>query len=363
MQNVFLAFHEVTADVLTEVLKHAGALPKGYVTAIETRSKAAFNSAIAHLNVTYSNDAPSSAPQAFVLKLDADSHGQSESSFYRLAQNAGIDTSVLVPCFSAVYRPETGNSHLLRLDVSSTHRAPVERGALLSLNGVPNQMHRERVVEALAEFHAAWWEHPRLGESGPTTVANAYRNRAAFDEHWERCRREFAAFARQMGDRFPADVLARYSHVLDEHTKLWAYLEPRVTTHSDMTLTHNDCYLTQFLCSQTERAQTYLVDQDVCTDFAARDLVYLLATFWTTAQRHLYERGLLVLYYRTLVHRGVAGYSFDNLLQDYQLMLTYMMFHPVWDFSYRDDATYWRPKMQCLTSAYADLRCADLLGA
>lgn len=364
MQSVFSAFSEVTVDALTEVLKHAGTLPKGHVTAIETRPNAAFNSAVIHLNVTYSADAPASTPQAFVLKLNAASHGQNEVSFYKLSQNAGLNPSVLVPCFSAAYEPETGNSHLLLLDVSATHKAPVERGALLSLNGVPNKAHREGVVEALAEFHAAWWEHPRLGESGPTAVADAYRDRAAFDERWEGYREAFAAFARQAGDPFPADVLARCSRVLNEHAKLWTCLEPRVTALSGLTLTHNDCYLTQFLSPQTERTQTYLVDfQDVCTDFAARDLVYLLATFWTAEQRHRYERELLELYYRTLVQRGVAGYSFDELWQDYRLMLTYMMFQPVWDFSYGAAEAYWKPKMQCLTSAYDDLRCADLLGA
>lgn len=133
---------------------------------------------------------------------------------------------------------------------------------------------------------------------------------------------------------------------------------------SNLTLTQNDCYLTQFLCPRAGHTQTYLVDfQDVCTDFAARDLVYLLATFWTSEQRHPLEQELLQLYYRTLAQNGVTGFGFDTLLQDYRLMLTHMIFQPVWDFSYGANAAYWKPKMRCLTDAYVDLRCVDLLGA
>lgn len=361
MQEVLTSLDEVTPAVLTDVLRQAGVLREGHIAAIEIRPNAAFNSVVAHLSATYSNNA-AFAPETFLIKLNGQSTGEAETAFYTFAQTAQVDTSMLTPCFSARHEPETGNSHLFLLDVSQTHRAPVERNALLSLNGVPGKAHREATVTALAKFHAAWWEHPSLGKPGPTALTGAYNDRAAFEALWAKQQFEFELLVRQHGDQLPASLVELYEHVLSEHARLWDHLEPRVTTLSNLTVTHNDAYLTQFLCPKTEPLPTYLVDfQDVCTDFAARDLVYLLATFWTPEQRQLHERDLLRRYHRTLVHQGVTRYSFDNLLHDYRLMLNFMVFHPVWDASYGANAAYWRPKMACLTAAYVDWRCADLL--
>jgi hypothetical protein len=70
---------------------------------------------------------------------------------------------------------------------------------------------------------------------------------------------------------------------LEHHGKLLErYIAPRSRALSGLSVTHNDCYLTQFLCPKEAAGETCLVDfQGACTDFAARDLVYLMATFWT----------------------------------------------------------------------------------
>ncbi len=97
---------------------------------------------------------------------------------------------------------------------------------------------------------------------------------------------------------------------------------------------------------------------------AARDLVYLLATFWTSAQRRDGDREerLLRRYHAALVAHGVADYPWDDLARDYRLMLIFILFLPIWDAVNGSSRAYWWPKLTCLAGAYQDWRCAELLG-
>jgi len=85
---------------------------------------------------------------------------------------------------------------------------------------------------------------------------------------------------------------------------------------SNLILTHDDPYLTQFLSPKANTVPTYPVD---------------------------------------------TGHSLTALFDDYRLALTDMIFHPVWDTTYGADAAYWGPKLRCLLAAYQDWACADLL--
>jgi hypothetical protein len=130
-------------------------------------------------------------------------------------------------------------------------------------------------------------------------------------------------------------------------------------------MSNGDCYLSQFLCPKESAAgQTYLIDfQDVSANIGAYDLVYMFATFWTPAQRREGRREdrLLRRYYAELCANGVQGYSWDDLLTDYRLMLAFIIFDPIWNQTSGSPRSYWWPKLKCLVGAFRDLGCADLL--
>ena len=213
-----------------------------------------------------------------------------------------------------------------------------------------------------ARLHAAWWEHPLLDRHPATRLTERYRDAAAFEAWWTKHRHDYERFAEPHGRTVSDDVHSICREALEHYPELWErYVEPRGRTLSGLSLTHNDCYLTQFLCPKSREAPSYLVDfQTTCTDFAARDLVYLMATFWTCEQRQVHERNVLAHYHRVLLERGVTGYDLDGLFEDYRLMLIDMVFHPIWDTTYGADPAYWRPKLKCLTDAYQDWRCDEL---
>ena len=363
------AVEQATPVWLTAVLQRAGILSQGAVTSVSLSSNAAFNSSIAHLEVVYSADASPAAATRLLLKLNHKTDGEFEVAFYQMVMPLALDLPMLVRCYAAEYFPSSGDSYILLQDVSSTHIAtPLLRQQILNGEGVPPQVYLERIIDALAQFHAYWWQHPQLNQTAEVTqVKWWFRDAAHYARHVQKRQTEFSRFVESVGAEIPAKTHQLYSEVLARLPQLWErYLEPRVTNLINLTVTNGDCYFNQFLCPRSldfTDSQTYLVDfQDASVSLGAFDLVYLLAAFWTPTQRYEQQReeNLLRRYLQVLQIHGVTGYDWEALLADYKLMLTLVIFVPVWDHTNGSDKNYWWPKMQCLTGAFQDLNCREL---
>jgi hypothetical protein len=87
-----------------------------------------------------------------------------------------------------------------------------------------------------------------------------------------------------------------------------------------------------------------------------------MATFWNRSQRlaNGVEQRMLAVYHQALTQFGVQGYSFADLMLDYRLMLSYMLFDPVADLARGSPRSYWWPKLNCLVEAYQDWDCGSL---
>lgn len=353
----------VTSGWLSAVLRATGALPTGEVSRVTPRANEAFNSAALHLEVAYSADAPPDAPARLFLKRNiaapwAIEAGAREVAFYRLVAPYRAELPMIVPCYGAEADEATGRSYVLLLDVSATHQAPVTRDDLLAGQGVPSQAHLDLVVDTIAAFHAFWWEHSALGTTA-LGITPWYRDRAAWDESMKDGHDEWAAFIAAEGEWFPDSLRTLYECILAGQSTWWdRYLAPRVTTHRNLTLSHGDGYLSQFLCPREGASgPTYLIDfQGPKGDFATDDLVHLFAIFWTPEQRHEGDRELRCLrrYHDALQAHGVRGYTWEQLLDDYCLRLICMLQVTVWDQTNGSARSYWWPKMQCLAAAFRD---------
>ena len=357
---------EVTPELLTSLLQRAGILAHGKVEHIGLRANDAFNSVVTHLEVSYSPDAAPDAPAALLLKLNQNHDGELEFLFYQSQRTAPPNALPIVQCVDTAYDPLTGHSHCLLRDLSSTHQPPVTRYQLQMLQGVPSERHLEQIMHALAAIHAHWWQHPEIGTAdGIFAIRPWYRDYDCYQRHIARRQAEWASFSAQVGDQLSTDRHAIYTNALAALPQLWErYLAPRLLTPRQLTITHGDCYLSQFLCPKNvETGTTYLVDFDSASaNFATYDLAYLLPTFWTRSQRYEQDREqrLLGRYHQALCAHDVTDYPWETLLADYQLMVTLMIFVPVWDQTAGSPADYWLPKLQCLTDAYEDLKCASL---
>lgn len=362
---------DVTPDNLTAILRDSSTLPYGAVVGIEQRLNDAFNSRIIHLTLHYSSDAPPTSPIRLFLKWNLDaawavSANAAEVAFYRLIAALPADhLPMILRAYSAEHEAKTGRSQLLLPDLSATHETPVERARVLALDGVPTDENLDAIVDALAAFHAYWWQHPALGTPA-LPLSDMSRDAAAHERFVHRVAADWATFSATEGSDFPADLRALYEHALARLPNVWErYLADRIAARRQVTLCHTDCYFAAFLCPRASgQGGAYIIDwQGPEVDVAARDLVFLFANFWTPAQRAEDDREerLLRRYHDALVAHSVSDYGWDELVQDYRLMLIYRIFLPVWDAVNGSRRAYWWPKLSCLADAYRDWDCAALL--
>src|SRR5258708_31918948 len=155
------------ADVehLTEALRRSGALPHGRVRGAEVISATkTLRSHTFRLRLGY-EDPAAHAPDTIILKMGhLDGEGRPsyanrhEIAFYR--DVAPVLPERLVPrCFEAVEARDTSAWHLLLEDLTESHFIATEWPL------PPTLAQYEAIMQAQACFHAAWWDHPRLGGS------------------------------------------------------------------------------------------------------------------------------------------------------------------------------------------------------
>lgn len=343
---------EVTADWLGKVLG-------SQISKLFSRENLAFNSSVAHLEVEYSSN-PRGLPNRVLVKINKDHDGQNEIQFYRFTE--GMQLSMIPRRLGMGYDSESGLSYLLLEDISETHTLPVSREQLKILNGVPSQAHLKSIVDAVAEFHAAFWEHPSFGTIPDTTEMRWwYRDEEFHRKHMERRAGEWVKFKEMYSRDVPQEWLAVGESALAALPRLFENrIKPRLSPMRALTMSQGDCYLSQFLVPQTESGSSYLIDfQDACVNFPTYDLVYMFASFWTREQRKPYEEPLLRQYLSALQHKGMQ-YDWDALSDDYRVCLCYMFFDAVWNATAGSSKEYWFPKINCLVSAYRDWDCTSL---
>jgi hypothetical protein len=361
----------VTPDWLTSVLRQSGILRHGMVTKIGSEQTGAFNSATSRLLVQYSADATPDAPAQLILKRNVPTDwgieaGADEVKFYTLLASLSDHPPIIVPCYAAAYDETSGNSYLLLLDLSATHRPPLTRDQQIGLvENVPSADDLAGVVEALAQLHAYWWEHPLLATE-TFDIGYWSRSRDRVEAYLQRRTASWQRLMTQASDWFPADLRDLYEHVLASLPQYWEkYLEPRFRARQRLTLLHGDAYFANFLCPKSPTSgPTYILDwQSPGFDIGGYDLVNLCATFWTPEQRHEDQREITTLrrYLAALQACGVQQYTWDDLVTDYQHGLIYWLLVPVQDGADGSRRDYWWPKMQCLVAAFRDWRCEALL--
>ncbi|NJN81535.1 MAG: DUF1679 domain-containing protein [Caldilineaceae bacterium] len=361
----------VTPAWLTEVLRASNMLKQGAVHAVDIESIDTSNSLTIRLRVSYSPDATSGLPTELILKqnLQADwakEAGQEEVVFYQRIGALHPPPPAIPPCFAAASDAASGNSYLLLLDLSSTHKPPVKHPAQAgSVQSMPSPLAINQVIEALARHHAFWWDHPELA-SGAFQVGYWSRDAERAALYFQRRQAGWQALIAEEADWFPSELIQLYTKAFDQLEAFWArYLEPRFRAGSHLTLVHGDAYFANFLCPRQRGSETYLLDwQSPSVDLNGYDLANLIATFWTSEERSESAREMRMLrqYLHTLQSNGVEDYTWEELVVDYQIGLLFWLFMPIQDRRDGSPKEYWWPKMQCLVSAYRDWRCEELLG-
>lgn len=219
-----------------------------------------------------------------------------EVNFYRkLAATARIATA---PCYGAALDADGGFALLL------ADCAPARVGDQIA--GIaPDLAHR--AMREAARLHSAFWdtvETPEFAwlDTGP--LAQPFYVADVLRGVWPGFRDRYA-------DKLTADMVHVCERFAERYEAFSRLLDrPRCVTHND--------YRPDNMLFGADGQVTVVDWQSAALGQNAVDVAYLIGGAFVSADRRAIEGDLLDTYHRELVEQGVAGYSRDDLAQDYR---------------------------------------------
>lgn len=343
------------AASLTAALRRSGLPGERRVSQVSVLK--AFPTILSHifrLRLTYDGEA-AGLPETFILKAGLLERaggpwkaGRQEVDFY--ARVGSATPAGLVPrCFDSHWDPATGAWHLLLEDLTDTHRIATPWPL------PPELPDAEAIMRARARFHAAWWDHPRLGVDVGT-----WTDEAGMDRWIEELAQKYARFADQAGDGLSARQRSLYARLFEAAPLLVG----RYHSHRHMTVVQGDSHVWNCFLPKRERAgPAMLFDWDSWSvNVAAADLAYMMAVHWYPEMRRGRESHLLDVYHAELLAQGVGGYNRSALREDYRLSVLWQITRPIHQHSVGIPPLIWWNNLERVHMAAEDLDCRALLG-
>jgi aminoglycoside phosphotransferase (APT) family kinase protein len=300
-------------------------------------------SKLVFLIATYTPDALPDPPRRLVVKSPlVQPSSYSESEFYREVAPM-LASPPLAACHAVV---DDGSGIIVLEDLRATHDHP-------PWPIPPSREQSEAAIDVLARVHAAYWEAPTLGKTigRPNTVESLTSMVQGIITN-------LSPFMDGFGDALTAGARQVYERVFSSSLKPWL----RLTDSRALTIIHGDAHTWNFLFPRSGSGAAYLIDWQLWhIDVGARDLAYFMALHWYPGRRRELELPLLRRYYEALLARGVANYTFDDLLLDYRRCVVRNLTIPIilWSRGMKPEA--WWHRLECALSAYNDLECEELL--
>src|SRR6267154_85250 len=274
------------ADHLTEMLRASGLLGTVRICNVSLMSsQQKLRSHTFRLRLDYEGTA-GDAPNSVILKMGhLDSAGRpSYSNRNEIAFYSDIAPALparLVPnCFEAVAATDTSAWHLLLEDLTDSHFIATEWPL------PPTSAQCESIVQALARFHAAWWDSPLLGAS-----VGAWYDPDAVNQGLRAFAEQFARFTDRFGEFVPPERRDLYQRLLDQAPRLLA----RYHSRRHLTINHGDAHTWNFFLPRHGGSENVrLIDWESWSINAATDdLAYMMAMLWYPDRRSRLERLLL----------------------------------------------------------------------
>lgn len=342
---------DITPPRLTAILRQANVLRGEVVDVALDMSRETLISRIARLRLAYADGADAGPSHVFLKSRRAEAApslqqlGVKETAFYQVVA-AGTPAGLLPRCYEAVAEP-SGDWRLILEDLTGSHQTVGEWPLPPALDRI------HAVLTAHAKFHAAWWNHERLGISVGTFLD------AALDRSLATLPKDLATFADRLGDRLSAERRRIYERLITAAPRLL----DRYRTHEHLTIVHGDAHVWNALLPRDpDRHDVRLIDWDGWrVDTATDDLAYMLAVHCFPDWRRRYERESLQRYHDTLLSDGVRGYSFDALWQDYRLSALWQIIIPMWQANHGLPAGIWWNHLDRIMHAVHDLGSLELV--
>jgi len=311
---------ELTLDWLSAALRDKGVLTTERLVGFEVEPVTEQGGAgvVCLLRLTYEPDPPGAPAAIFAKFAPADERTREAITRYRLLEREvtfyrrfGDDAGIPVPrCYAAEYDADDQTSLLLLEHATNTCSRDL-------LEGTPADI--EMAVEHLAPFHARWWG--REDELGG--VYSDHR------EEFQRVRLESMALALEKLDAGFRDCVHPVALAISER---WLAHADAIASHyrsRPQTMCHGSFHRGQLLLPVTEGDPFRVIDwQTVSINSSATDLARIVVAGLLPNQRREHEQALVERYHAILLDHGVAGYSLDELWDDYRLgIAAFIVFH------------------------------------
>lgn len=356
-QRVISSLGEVDAAWLSAVLRQSGALTGGGVVGHDVVEGQGNWSENARLRLHYSEGSTGERPQRLFLKLtntdlgDDEYFGSSEVDYYARDYRDVPDAPV-IRCYDAAYSAEKQRYHVLLDDLTDTH--------FVAANRRPTLAYGLALAEGLAALHARWWGGSRLTEAGVSLHT---------PEHIERFVEIAAPGAEHIIAALPAELAPHWPQILrDLFASHSAILSGRSQNPQGFTIIHGDVGENNILIPRAGERPIYIIDRQpfdwsLTIWLGVYDLAYAMVLDWDSETRRQLEMPVLKHYHAELARRGVAGYSWERLLDDYRLSVatTVCVATEYCRGGINERAKpYWLPMLRRALTACDDLDCRRL---
>ncbi|MCK1393315.1 ecdysteroid 22-kinase family protein [Bradyrhizobium sp. 1] len=339
---------------LTAALRRSGALDAGAVREVKVlHQRDTVVSHIIRLGLRYVGES-AGAPQSLILKTANSAFaetlangGRHEVAYY--TQLAMKMPPGLVPRrFDGHFDEESLTWHLLLEDLTDSHDVATQWPL------PPSREQTSAIVTTLARWHAAWWDHPDLGDTVGSwaSTEDSAQHMETFAGHYDR-------FADLLGDRLSEERRILYRRLIDQSARL----SERYHSRRQLSITHGDAHTWNFLLPRAGVADTVRIfDFDLWgINVPTNDLAYMMAMQWYPERRQALERSMLNLYHDTLIESGITGYTRGALDRDYRWSVLWHITKPVWQWSINIPPVIWWNNLERVMMAVEDLGCEELL--
>jgi hypothetical protein len=354
MQDLPLgSFDEITPMWLTLVLRDGGYLTRGTVSEIQKQSLKSNWARNAVLRLSYSADAIGEKPEKLFFKLcdpGPGIFGDSEIIYYSIVA-AEISNAPIPRYYHSSYLKERGNYHLLLEDLSDTHAPDIKPTWTLALN----------TVASMAQLHAGWWNHPKLGLVGD------FPDHAKIEKYVSYSQRGLAPMLDEIGADIPQEWHTLIYKIFDSHREK---MVERTGRGNDLTFIHGDLNPGNILSPIGNKDGIYLIDHQpfdwsLTIWLGVSDVAYWMVHWWDSEMRRQWERPLLEHYHQQLCLLGIHDYTFHQLWDDYRLCAMQSLYVATsWcvNPTERKEAKgLWWSQLQKTMAACIDLKCIELL--
>ena len=343
----------VTPEWLTGVLRENRALEEGHVVEIEHSASESFNAHHYRLQVTYSPSSEDAPTDLFLKLTKADKLPSNDREVRFYTDIAPMMPNAYVPrCYDAHYDSVSGAYHVLLEDLSISHR-PVKFPL------PPTWQQTELMVDALAQLHSFWWDHPhiqtKIVPEPPSELVHRYTREMTS---------EYEELLGLLGESLTVDRRSIFEESFASFPNLAV---ERLERKEHLTFVHGDAHVWNFLVPKEPRdSSIYLIDWHTLDwylqcNMGVSDLAYMMIHNWFPDHRRRHETNVLRLYHEKLAAYGVANYTWEMLWWDYRLAALNSLYIVAQWGGWSPAAMTICMQLENTMAAFEDLNCRELL--